>query len=41
MEHEYAQAAEDVVWRRSNLGLRMDSKQIATLQDCITEDAEK
>jgi len=41
MEHDYAQAAEDVVWRRSKLGLRMDGKQIATLQDWMTKDADK
>lgn len=31
MSHEYAQRAEDVVWRRSKLGLRMDDTQIAVL----------
>lgn len=29
--HEYAQTAEDVVWRRSKLGLRMTTDQIAAL----------
>jgi len=31
MTHEYARAAEDVVWRRSKLGLRMTPEEIAAL----------
>ncbi len=31
MTHEFAQTAEDVVWRRSKLGLRLDKGQIAAL----------
>ncbi|RUS60968.1 glycerol-3-phosphate dehydrogenase [Pseudorhodobacter sp. E13] len=31
MTREYARCAEDVVWRRNKLGLRMDRAQIATL----------
>jgi glycerol-3-phosphate dehydrogenase len=31
ISHEYARAAEDVVWRRSKLGLRMTAAQIAAL----------
>ncbi|MFD2740098.1 glycerol-3-phosphate dehydrogenase [Sulfitobacter aestuarii] len=31
MEHEFARSAEDVVWRRSKLGLRLDAVQIAAL----------
>jgi glycerol-3-phosphate dehydrogenase len=31
MEHEWAQTAEDVVWRRTKLGLQMTSEQIASL----------
>lgn len=31
MTREYAQTAEDVVWRRSKLGLRMSADEIATL----------
>ncbi len=31
MEREYAQTAEDVVWRRSKLGLRLDRGQVAAL----------
>ena len=33
MTHEFAQTAEDVVWRRSKLGLRMTSAEIAALDD--------
>ena len=31
MDKEYARAAEDIVWRRSKLGLKMTSEQIAAL----------
>lgn len=31
MAREYAQTAEDVVWRRSKLGLRMSAEEVATL----------
>lgn len=33
MDHEYARTAEDVVWRRTKLGLRLDEAQIAALDD--------
>lgn len=33
MEHEYARRAEDVVWRRSKLGLRLDQGQVAALDE--------
>ena len=32
MRHEYARTADDVVWRRSKLGLRLSDDQIATLE---------
>jgi glycerol-3-phosphate dehydrogenase len=32
MKHEFARTAEDVLWRRSKLGLRMNADQIARLQ---------
>jgi glycerol-3-phosphate dehydrogenase len=32
MDREYAQTAEDVVWRRSKLGLRMSAEEIAALE---------
>ena len=31
MEHEFAQTPEDVVWRRSKLGLRLDDREITAL----------
>jgi glycerol-3-phosphate dehydrogenase len=31
MRHEYARAAEDIVWRRNKLGLRLSAEQIETL----------
>ena len=33
MTHEFAQRAEDVVWRRSKMGLRMSADEIRTLDD--------
>ncbi len=33
MDLEFAQSAEDVVWRRSKLGLRLDKEQIAALDE--------
>ncbi len=36
MTHEYARTAEDVVWRRSKLGLRLTAEQIAALDDWMT-----
>ena len=36
MTHEWALRAEDVVWRRTKLGLRMTPDQIATLDDFMT-----
>ncbi|MFP4328869.1 MAG: glycerol-3-phosphate dehydrogenase [Paracoccaceae bacterium] len=33
MRHEYARTAEDVVWRRSKLGLRLGADQIAAIDD--------
>jgi len=43
MTHEFARRAEDIVWRRSKLGLRMTPEQITALdgwmQDRQTEDA--
>ncbi len=32
MKHEYAHTAEDVLWRRSKLGLRLDVDQVAALE---------
>ena len=33
--HEFAQTAEDIVWRRSKLGLRLSTAQIKTLDKYI------
>ncbi|MEM9971034.1 MAG: glycerol-3-phosphate dehydrogenase, partial [Pseudomonadota bacterium] len=35
VRHEYARTAEDIVWRRSKLGLRMTPEQIARLNDAM------
>ena len=35
IDREYARSAEDIVWRRSKLGLRMTDAEIATLDDWI------
>jgi glycerol-3-phosphate dehydrogenase len=37
MDKEYAQSAEDVVWRRSKLGLRMTADQIARLESWMKD----
>ena len=35
MAHEWARSAEDIVWRRSKLGLRLSAAEIAALEDWI------
>ena len=35
MAHEWARSAEDIVWRRSKLGLRLSASEIAALEDWI------
>ena len=35
MTQEYAQSAEDVLWRRSKLGLRLNQNQVAVLEEWI------
>lgn len=35
MAHEWARSAEDIVWRRSKLGLRLSAVEIAALEDWI------
>ena len=37
MDREFAQTADDIVWRRSKLGLRMTDDQIAALDDWMTK----
>ena len=39
MRHEWARRAEDVVWRRTRLGLRMTPEQIAGLDDWMVDAA--
>ncbi len=39
MRHEYARTAEDAVWRRSKLGLRLTPEQIATIDDWMKDNA--
>jgi glycerol-3-phosphate dehydrogenase len=39
MRHEYARTAEDVVWRRSKLGLRLTPEQIAAIDAYMAEEA--
>ena len=36
MDREYARRAEDVVWRRSKLGLRLSAEEIAALDAWMT-----
>lgn len=36
-DKEYARSAEDAVWRRSKLGLKMTAEQIAALEDWFTQ----
>ena len=38
MDHEYARAAADVVWRRTRLGLKMTEAQIAALDDWMQQE---
>ncbi len=35
MAHEWARSADDIVWRRSKLGLRLSAGEIAALEDWI------
>ena len=37
IRHEYARTAEDIIWRRSKLGLRLSAEQIAALDEWIKE----
>jgi glycerol-3-phosphate dehydrogenase len=37
MEKEYARTAEDVVWRRNKLGLRLSNDEIAALDDFMAD----
>ncbi|MFN4100254.1 MAG: glycerol-3-phosphate dehydrogenase C-terminal domain-containing protein, partial [Pararhodobacter sp.] len=37
MAKEYARTADDVLWRRSKLGLRLDAGQVARIEDYMTK----
>ena len=37
MKYEYAQCSEDVLWRRTKIGLRLNDQQISVLDDWIKE----
>ncbi len=37
MAHEYARNADDVLWRRSKLGLRLDADQVRAVEDWMRE----
>ena len=37
VQHEWARSAEDVVWRRSKLGLRLDDASIRRIDAAIRE----
>ena len=37
--HEFAHTAEDVLWRRTKLGLRLDAAQVAAVDDWMREEA--
>ena len=39
INNEWAVTAEDIVWRRSKLGLRLNADQVATLDDWIASHA--
>jgi glycerol-3-phosphate dehydrogenase len=41
IENEYARCAEDVVWRRSKLGLRLSADEIKALDDWMADGAVK
>jgi glycerol-3-phosphate dehydrogenase len=39
MDREFARRAEDVIWRRSKLGLRLSAEQVARLDDWMHDEA--
>jgi glycerol-3-phosphate dehydrogenase len=41
LTREYARSAEDVLWRRSKLGLRFDQQEVAVLEEWIASHARK
>ena len=41
MTREYARSAEDVIWRRNKLGLRLEETQVAALGDWMAENTSR
>ncbi|PCJ74293.1 MAG: glycerol-3-phosphate dehydrogenase [Rhodobacteraceae bacterium] len=41
MDHEFAQTAEDILWRRTKLGLRLSAEEADWLEQCLTRRAHK
>lgn len=41
MDHEFARSAEDIIWRRSKLGLKMTQKDIKNLEGWIAKSADQ
>jgi glycerol-3-phosphate dehydrogenase len=35
MEHEWAHTAEDILWRRTKLGLRMNAIEVSSLETFV------
>jgi glycerol-3-phosphate dehydrogenase len=38
IRHEFVRSAEDIIWRRSKMGLRMSRDEIATLEEWVTQE---
>ncbi len=41
MDHEFAQTAEDILWRRTKLGLRLSAEEADWLEQCLIRQAHK
>lgn len=41
MQHEYARTAEDVIWRRNKLGLRLSAEQVAALDEFMQKELDR
>jgi len=37
INHEWAECAEDIIWRRSKLGIRLDNKEVLAIEDWIKQ----
>jgi len=40
IDHEFARSAEDILWRRTKLGLRMSAEEVAALDNWMRQKAE-